>query len=116
MLIHGAGPRPPRIAAAPAGPTAGRRPASGRTNPERRKLFLEGRRLTLRTGGLRRSLKQELKAMIAFPADIFEDRHVGHSLCFHYMSDDQRSATDEAGNVSGGKDICAAVQSGRELP
>src|SRR6476469_5916051 len=79
MLIHGAGPRPPRIAATPACTSAGRRPPTGGSHAERGKLFLKCRGLAFRTRGLCRPLEQKLEAMIAFPADIFEDRHDRHS-------------------------------------
>jgi hypothetical protein len=82
MLVHRAGSGPSRIAAASAcAPAAGRHPASRRTDTKRGKLFLERRRLTFRTSGLRRSLNQQFKAVIAFPAHILEDRHGASLLC-----------------------------------
>src|SRR5690349_22674984 len=76
MLVHRASPRPSRVPAASTGASsAGRHPASRCTDAEGGKLFLKCSRLTFRADGLGRTLQQQLKAVIAFPADIFEYRH-----------------------------------------
>lgn len=55
--------------------------------------------------------------MIAFPADIFEDRHEYHvPPCPHYRSDGWRFATHEAEDVSGRKNIRAPLQFRSHFP
>lgn len=74
--VHGTGPGPTGIAAAAArAGSSGGSPTGCSADTKRRELFLKLRRLALGTDRFCCSLHQQLKTVIAFAADIFEDRH-----------------------------------------
>ena len=98
-LIHGAGARPARIATAAARSSSPSRgcPTCRGPNTKCRKLLVKLSRLTLGASGFRRPLDQQFKLVIAFPADIFEDRH-SHTPFYvaHYKVAPDRSQREDS--------------------
>ena len=105
--VHRAGPGTTGVAAAAArAGSSGGGPIGRSSDAKSRELFLKRRRLALGTDRFCCPLHQQLKTVIAFAADIFEDRHSKQLLgCKGYYKITSRESQREGQDVSGRKNL-----------